>query len=185
MEALQPGHFWKIPFFWQPTMAVPAADERLRFEPVPAAWLRQAMAAILAASANESDQVAVAELGAEHAADELLAVDTDFFEWRPEWWQRAVDATGQPVGVVLPVLLKPQKYWREGRWQGSVYYMGVLPGFRGHGYGTALLAQATRTLAAAGCWRVFCDTGATNAPMVAAFRRLGFEEKSPWQRPLR
>ena len=185
MDAPQPGNFWKIPFFWEPRLPVPSESSRLTFEPAPAAWLLQAVASVMEASSDESDQAAVAQLGAPGAAAELLAVDAEFFDWHPGWWQRATDTSGQHAGFVLPVLLKPEKYWRDGKCQGSIYYMGVLPGFRGAGYAGELLAQATRTLAAVGCWRIFCDTGATNTPMVAAFRRSGYEERSPWERPLR
>ena len=60
--------------------------------------------------------------------------------------------------------------------------MGVLPAFRGHAL--CLLTQATRVFIAARCWRIFCDTCTTNAPMVQAFRTAGYREGQPWQRPL-
>jgi len=63
--------------------------------------------------------------------------------------------------------------------------MGVLPASRGKGYAAELLAQATRLLIAADCWRIFCDTSSHNEPMLKAFRRAGYEERTPWQRPLR
>lgn len=36
-----------------------------------------------------------------------------------------------------------------------------------------------------GGWRIFCDTSARNAPMLAAFRHRGYQERAAWERPLR
>lgn len=185
MDAPRPGHFWKIPFLWEPGHAPPPEPGALRFEPAPHDWLAQAMAEVMACSLDESDQAAVAELGARGAADELLEVDTSYFELRDGWWQRACTADGRPVGFVLPVLMKPERTIRDGRRTGTIYYMGVLPEARGQGHGGALLDEATRIFVDAGCWRIFCDTSANNAPMRAAFRRRGYQERAAWERPLR
>jgi hypothetical protein len=48
-----------------------------------------------------------------------------------------------------------------------------------------LLDEATRVFIGADCWRVFCDTGSRNEPMLRTFRTAGYEERTPWQRPLR
>jgi ribosomal protein S18 acetylase RimI-like enzyme len=185
MDAPSPGHFWKIPFLWEPGHPLPPAHGALHFEPAPADWLAPALADVMAHSLDESDQAAVAELGARGAADELLAVDEDYFEACGGGWRRACTADGRPVGLLLPVLLKPERSRRDGRRTGSIYYMGVLPEARGRGHGGELLDEATRTFVAAGCWRIFCDTGARNAPMLAAFRRRGYQERAAWERPLR
>jgi ribosomal protein S18 acetylase RimI-like enzyme len=62
--------------------------------------------------------------------------------------------------------------------------MGVLPQFRARGYGLELVYEATRVFLAAGCWRIFCDTGTDNAPMIMTFRQAGYMERKQWQRPL-
>lgn len=62
--------------------------------------------------------------------------------------------------------------------------MGVLPAFRRRGHGLELVHEAPRLLTEARCWRIFCDTGTDNAPMVNAFRRAGYLGRQPWQWPL-
>ncbi len=185
METAQPGHYWKTPFIWEPGCQAPPAAPRLAFEAAPADWLLDAVAQVMSNSNDESDRVAVAELGADGAASELLALAPQHFELRPLWWRRARDEDGRSVGFVLPVLLRGDKTCKDGRPQGTIFYMGVLPGLRGRGHGGELLAQATRTFVAAGCWRIFCDTGSDNHPMVSAFRRAGYIERTAWQRPVR
>jgi ribosomal protein S18 acetylase RimI-like enzyme len=183
-EPLRPGHFWKTPFVWEPGCPEPAAADGLVYEPASTEWLHEAMAAVMADSLDESDRHAVAYGGAARAARELLSVDTDCFEQRDGWWRAARDTHGDAVGFVLPVLFKQAARWRDDRPEGTIYYMGVLPAFRGRGHGLRLLAEATRVFIAARCWRIFCDTGTANAPMVSAFRSAGYRERQPWQRPL-
>jgi ribosomal protein S18 acetylase RimI-like enzyme len=185
MEAPQPGHFWKTPFFWSPGTARPSSSSCLHFCPADTRWLSEAVSEVMTSSMDESDQAAVTELGAAKAASELLEVPAEYFEVRQDWWLQAKANNGQPVGFVLLALLKPEKYWKDGRTQGTIYYMGVLPGQRGRGHAVGLLNEAMRLFSEAACWRVFCDTSSRNEPMVKAFRTAGFEERAPWQRPVR
>jgi ribosomal protein S18 acetylase RimI-like enzyme len=185
MEDLKPGHYWKTPFLWTPGCPTPGPESRLRFDAAEPAWLEQAVASVMETSADESDQASVAELGGPGAARELLAFDSGYFEVRPGGWAHAVNALGERVGFLLLALLKPDRYWKEGQAQGTIYYMGILPDHRGKGYGADLLDEATRALRGADCWRVFCDTGSRNEPMLRTFRKAGYEERAPWQRPLR
>jgi ribosomal protein S18 acetylase RimI-like enzyme len=85
---------------------------------------------------------------------------------------------------VLPVLFTEERFWKEDRAQGTILYMGVLPRFRGRRYALELVNEATRVFIEADCWRVFCDTGTENTPMVRTFRQAGYMEREPWQRPL-
>jgi ribosomal protein S18 acetylase RimI-like enzyme len=119
------------------------------------------------------------------AAAELLALAPEYFEMRPGWWRLARDTQGEPVAFVLPVLLRGERACKEGKPQGTVFYMGVLPAFRGKGCARELLAEATRVFVEAGCWRIFCDTSSRNEPMLRTFRSAGYMERSPWQRPLK
>ncbi len=184
MEELKPGHYWKTPFIWEPGLPVPPSPAHLRFEPAPDAWLRSAITTVVAASMDPSDHWASRELGPEGTLRELFALLPQHFTFQPDWWRLARDAEERAVGFVLPALFSDPRTQRDGRPEGTVFYMGVLPGFRGHHYGEALLGESTRILSAAGCWRILCDTGTDNAPMVAAFRRAGYLEWEPWQRPL-
>ena len=185
MEAPQPGHFWKTPFFWSPSDARPSNTSSLKFCAAETHWLSAAVAEVMASSIDESDQAAVAELGAAGAATELLDVPAEYFEIREDWWLQARAKAGQPVGFVLLALLKPEKYRKNGMTQGTIYYMGVLPSQRGKCHAVGLLGEAMRLLSEAACWRVFCDTSSRNEPMIKAFRTAGFEERTPWQRPVR
>jgi GNAT superfamily N-acetyltransferase len=185
MEAPQPGHFWKTPFFWSTGSARPSPTSSLQFCVAETHWLSEAVSEVMSASIDESDQAAVAELGAAAAASELLNVPADYFEVRQDWWLQARSNDGTPIGFVLLALLKPEKYWKDGRTQGTIYYMGILPSHRGRGHSVGLLGEAMRLFKEAECWRVFCDTSSRNTPMTKAFRTAGFEERTPWQRPVR
>jgi ribosomal protein S18 acetylase RimI-like enzyme len=184
MEALQPGHFWKTPFIWEPGCPEPAAASSLGFVDADDAWLGDALAEVMSHSLDESDQYAVAHGGAAQAVEEFLAVAPQYFERPVNWWRAATDESGRKVGFVLPVLFQDKARWKDGCPQGTIFHMGVLPEFRGRGYAGALLDEATRVFIQARCWRIFCDASTANAPMVNAFRQAGYKERTPWQRPL-
>jgi GNAT superfamily N-acetyltransferase len=185
MDTPEPGHFWKTPFYWPTGSSQATAVSELCFTPAQPEWLLQAVAEVMATSADPSDQAAVEELGAPGAAVELLEVPSEVFEVKQDWWLRAERLDGTPIGFLLLALLKPEKYKKDGRTQGTIYYMGVLPGYRKAGYSVRLLQEAKIRFSALPCWRVFCDTGTMNTAMIKAFRSAGFEERAPWQRPLR
>ena len=183
MESLKPGHYWKTPFIWEAGCPEPRPGA-LRFAEASPEWLATAIGRVMASSSDPSDRFAVDRHGAAGATDELLGLAPEYFTWLPAWWQVARTDEGAEVGFVLPVLFKDERRNRNGQPQGTVFYMGVLPEHRGRGYGGELLAQATRIFIGARCWRIFCDTGTDNAPMVRAFRKAGYIERTPWQRPL-
>ena len=184
-ETLQPGNYWKTPFSWEPGCPMPPATSALNFEIAPDDWLLEAVVRVMASSLDESDRYAVKEMGQARVATELLALAPQHFEVRREWWRLARDKDGRRVGFVLTVLFTGEKTWRDGRREGTIYYMGVLPEFRGFGHGRELLAEATRICIAANCWRISCDTGTDNHPMVNAFRQAGYAERAPWQRSIK
>jgi GNAT superfamily N-acetyltransferase len=163
---------------------MPKPEFRLSFEPASDEELRPTIGAVMATSMDESDRFNVPRIGVDAAVQEVYDLLPQYFERQSDWWRVGKDGQGQTVGFVLPVTFREERFWREGRPQGTIFYMGVLPEFRGKGYGLALVHEATRVFLAAGCWRVFCDTGTTNAPMVQAFRHAGYMERQPWQRPL-
>jgi GNAT superfamily N-acetyltransferase len=183
MDTPDPGHYWKTPFIWEPGMREPPPP-RLRFEPAEPAWLREAIATTMSNSLDESDRATVAQLGAERAVDDLFDIAKQWFVEQPGWWQVALDAQGQRVGYVLTTTFADPARNKDGKPQGTILYMGVLPQHRGHGHALELVHQATRLCIGANCWRVFCDTGSLNQPMVNAFRQAGWQERKPWQRPL-
>lgn len=183
MAELPPGHYWKTPFFWEPG-ATPPPPARLRFEPAEDDWLRSAIGQVMAAGTDASDLWQVPRIGLDAAVQEVFDLVPARFERPDGWWRAALDAAGQRVGFVLPVLFAEERFRREGRPQGTILYMGVLPPFRGRGHAVELVHEAVRLCSAAGCWRLFCDTGTDNRAMVAAFRRAGHREAAPWARPL-
>ena len=91
---------------------------------------------------------------------------------------------GDRVGFVLPVTFKDSAKSKDGQPQGTIFYIGVLPSFRGQGYASNLVAEATQIFIEARCWRVFCDASSRNEPMLLAFRNAGYKEGESWQRPV-
>jgi ribosomal protein S18 acetylase RimI-like enzyme len=174
--------YWKLPFIWHRGLALPDASARLRLRAADAAWLCAAVAQVRASSFDRADGTAVRALGADGAARRLLAGAADGFRHHAHWWQRAETADGTAVGFVLPSLFERAAGQESD--EGTVYYVGVLPPHRGHGYIRDLLDQATRTLASAGAHLILCDTDVQNQPMIQAFRATGYLEQPAWQRPL-
>ena len=130
-----------------------------------------------------TDNATVAKIGIDAAVQELYDLLPKYFEKRLDWWRIAKDANGKVIGFVLLVTFKEERFCKDGKPQGTIFYMGVLPEFRGHGYALELVHEATLVLLEAGCWQVFCDTGSNNTPMVKAFRDAGYVERKAWQRP--
>ena len=184
MDTLKPGHYWKTPFYWESGSPLPPAAGTLSFEPASDDSLRPLIGSVMATSMDESDRFTVPRIGVAAAVQELYDVLPRYFERQPHWWRIAKNAEGQVVGFVLPVTFKEERFWKDGKPQGTIFYMGVLPGFRGHGCGLELLHEATRLFVASGCWRIFCDTGCDNTPMVNAFRTAGYTERALRQRSL-
>lgn len=184
MDALEPNHYWKTPFFWESGCPAPPAERGLSFEPSSDEALRPLMGDVMATSMDESDRFNVARIGIDAAVQEVYDLLPRYFERQTDWWRVGRNAKGQLVGFVLPVTFKEERFWKEGKPQGTIFYMGVASAVRGHRYGLELVHEATRILLAANCWRIFCDTGTDNAPMVKAFRQAGYTERKQWQRPL-
>lgn len=179
------GHYWKTPFVWQPGDPPPPAAPKLRFEPADdEAWLRDAIGAVMSSGTDASDRYTVPRIGVAAAVQEVYDLLPKYFERPSGWWLLARDDEGQAVGFVLTVLFKEERHFRAGRPRATIFYMGVLPAFRGRGHALELVHAATRLAIGAQCWQMFCDTGTENLPMVHAFRRAGYQERPPWQRPL-
>jgi len=183
-EPLRPGHYWKTPFLWEPGCPEPQPPAGLMFEPLAHDRLVALVARVMGQSQDPSDQHAVAAHGERGAAEDLLSFAPEYFTWEPDWWSAAKTPQGDAVGFVLPVLFKAEERSRDGRPQGTIFYIGVMPEHRGKGFAKALLARATRIFIAANCWRIFCDTSSDNQPMLRTFRSAGYMERKPWQRPV-
>ena len=184
MDQLKPGHYWKTPFYWERGCPEPPADPQLNFEVATDEWLRSAIGRVMEAGTDVSDQYNVPRIGVTAAVQEVFDLLPEYFNRPPNWWLLARNHMNEAVGFVLPVLFKEARFWRDSSPQGTVLYMGFLPEFRGKVYAIELVHEATRLFVGAGCWRIFCDTGTDNTPMIRTFRQAGYMERKPWQRPL-
>jgi len=106
-------------------------------------------------------------LGAGRAAREFFE-DARRVKHDPAWWRLAYAPDGELVGLVMPA--EPPGFL-------TIFYVGVVPQMRGHGYVDDLLATGTRTLLEARKKDekpLRADTDVANEPMAAAFERAGW-----------
>ena len=176
--------YLKVPFVWeepQPFIDVPS---RLKFESVNVLSneeLLLILANVISSSIDAGDRKTVLQYGASKAAEQFFKSSKDGFSYQDEWWQIGVNPNGEIVGFVFPVTFEGCA--KDGLEEGTIYYMGILPEYRGLGFANDLLIQGTRILQEIGVWQVFCDTDVNNLPMMAAFRRVGYKQYSaPWER---
>jgi GNAT superfamily N-acetyltransferase len=85
------------------------------------------------------------------------------------WW-RAAYLDHDPIGVVLPQSFANKKH------EGTLFYVAVIPEFRGRGFGRILHATGLAFLADHGVSRYIGSTDARNLPMIAVFRTNGCEQ---------
>ena len=169
----------KTVFVWNEPKPVISVPERLHFWSVREATLpllHDLVEVAMANSLDRHDQKSVAEYGAAAVAKRFLADVDDYFGYQMAWWQFAANEKQELVGFLLPVIYPGEQ--RSGLEEATLYYIGVLPEHRGHGYGYDLLCQATRTMQQAGVWRIYCDTDIENIPMIKAFQRAGYEPEA-------
>jgi GNAT superfamily N-acetyltransferase len=175
--------YWKVPFEWT-GKAAPAEDELHDRS----CWLTgkdapppvELVADVLANSPGPEDRHAVERLGPEEAARRLLALAAGF-SYLPERWHVLKVDEHTAAGFVLPVVYDDS---RGGLDEATIYHMGVAPNHRGAGIGRLLLRRATRVLLSHGVWRIFCDTAATNEPMIHLFEQEGWIRLPPYERPI-
>ncbi len=99
--------------------------------------------------------------------EELVRLAGDAFD--PDgWW--VVREDGRAAGVLLPQVRA------DRRDTGTLFYVGVLPAWRGRGLGRRLHALGLRKLGERGCRRYVGSTEARNVPMLAVFARNGCRE---------
>jgi GNAT superfamily N-acetyltransferase len=175
--------YWKIPFEWTEN-CVPAEDDL----PDALSWTTGAeipepvslVATVLETSVGAEDRYAVETLGNEEAARRILALAPGFSYLRERWHVLMMNA--EAAGFVLPVIYNGCE--RNGLDEATIYHMGVAPAHRGAGLGRLLLRRATRTLVSHGVWRIYCDTPATNEPMIHLFEQEGWVRLPAHERPI-
>jgi ribosomal protein S18 acetylase RimI-like enzyme len=165
----------KVPFAWAIDQSV---VERVQLDEI--SWdasrvdehFVDVVAQSLTASDDTADRSSVTSMGPTVAARTLLASAP---KWRvsrePDWW-RLLCVREVPVGFVLPVMYDEVDH--TGLLEGTIFHMGVIPEFRGRGYGRTLLREAVRVLTVGGIERILCDTDETNAPMIHLFESEGW-----------
>lgn len=178
--------YLKVPFVWEEPKPLVGVPSRLDFKAANTLSyevLLSAVAQVVGASIDASDQKQVTESSSQKFAEKFLAESKDGFSYQDEWWQIGFNSEGKIVGFVLPVIYL--NCAKDGLEEATIYYIGVLPEYRRQGFATDLLLKGTRVLQDIGVWRVFCDTDVNNTPMITTFERVGYQQYGePYQRPL-
>lgn len=177
--------FLKVPFVWEGPETLIEGSSRLTFKPVKVMddQLISTVTRVMAESVDASDRRRASERDPRKATEMFLNSARKDFAYQDEWWQFGINGEGEIVGFVLPVIFPGCA--KEGLEEGTIYYMGVLPEYRGLGLANDLLSKGTQILQEVGVWRVFCDTAMDNAKMIAAFKRVGYRQYSePLERPV-
>ena len=178
--------YLKVPFVWEepkPSIEIPS---RLKFKAARTLSyevLLSVVARVMESSIDASDRKQVVERGSRQAAEQFLFKSKDGFLYQDEWWQIGFNRDDRVVGFIFPVIYPDCA--KDGLEEATIYYIGVLPEYRGQNFAADLLLKGTKLLQNVGVWRVFCDTDANNIPMISTFKRVGYQQYSePYRRPL-
>nr|WP_237419103.1 GNAT family N-acetyltransferase [Kitasatospora sp. SID7827] len=166
-----PGTLERLRYEWTPSAGLPAPTGRLEFRPEPDDEVFvDLFRRVLAGTLDATSRTAAAEHGAEAQARADVAFYRDGMSGERAWWRTAHTPDGEPVGFAVP---------SRNPASPVVGYLGVLPEHRGRGHAEEILAETTRILAAeAAAPQVRADTDLANAPMAAAFERVGYRTTS-------
>lgn len=85
-----------------------------------------------------------------------------------QWWKLAY-LNDELIGLILP-----QKFDDE---YSAINYIGVVPAFRGKGYGLQLVAEGVKTLVEDGTKIILADIDVDNKPLEAQLLKAGFAYK--------
>lgn len=135
--------------------------------------LKQLMVQVFSDTIDREDIYQIKEKGIGEFVQSFMDEVNENFNFRKEWWRIAI-YENKRVGFVLPVSFKDCD--KNSLIEGSIYHIGVLPEFRGNGFGLELLHKSCKLFDEIGTWRIFCDTDTENIPMIKAFKRIGFRE---------
>lgn len=153
-------------------------DHRLSFRTVDAVGdeaLVETVSACVSTSPDGDLACGVRGRGAKAVALEhvMNAAHGGAFTFEKSWWQ--VGFCGlRPVGFVLPAMFGGCD--KDGLVEATFHIQGVLPEFRGRGFGTEHVIRGTQVMGEVGTWRVYNDADEENTPMLRAFRRAGHGE---------
>lgn len=150
----------------------------LRAPRVPSHWYSRSMAdlgerAFAAVMLDASTADPFDPSSPETAVEDLRGlVDAAGDQFDARRWLLLADERGD-IGVVLP-----QPFPRDPT-TGTLFYLGVLPRRRGHGYGRSLHGYGLELLRLLGVERYVDSTDAANAAMIAIFEANGCEVTLP------
>ena len=136
-------------------------------EEVGEAAYREAIRWVMQGTLDRIDTQLCCQLGPEQAARHFFDNISDDMTYEPRLWKLGYTTIGALVGLVAPL-----KMWGD---LGTLGYIGVVPEYRGKGYGVALLQQGTADLQIEGIQRVIADTDALNVPMQRTFEKVGYQ----------
>ncbi|MHB8380107.1 MAG: GNAT family N-acetyltransferase [Acidimicrobiales bacterium] len=166
---------WKTPFEWTEESRLPDAVEGAELSWMDAEGddrFLEVVASSLADSLDVVHAARVAAYGLSTTARHLLDSVSSWGCSRESDWWKLVTFKGDAAGFVMPTVYEDAD--RDGRHLGTIFHIGVLPSYRGRGFGRLLLREATRTLMSSGTYRIFCDTDTGNAPMIHLFESEGW-----------
>jgi RimJ/RimL family protein N-acetyltransferase len=157
----------RLRYEWTADAGLPRGQGRLAFRPEPDDEVFvNVLAEVLDGTLDATTRSEAARVGPRQQARQDVAFYRDQMRGERSWWRIARTPAGRMAGFGIPScnLEFP-----------VVGYLGVLPGYRGHGYVDEILAEITRILAAqAGATVIHADTDLENRPMAAAFERAGY-----------
>jgi GNAT superfamily N-acetyltransferase len=154
-----------------------AATERtspsLRFAPV-SDFKRQAIVALIAQASEHSADMQIQyyrdRLGEMEDAEMTLQV-IESTRYDQSWWRVGLNTSGQPIGIILPVLAFGEP---------TIGFVGVSTIYRGRGVGAGLLSEARSLMKRHGYPTLSAETDAQNIPMHRALVKSGFTRR--WQK---
>ena len=157
----------RLRFEWTPQDGLTEPVRGLEFRPEPDDEVFvNLFTRTLTGSLDTDSTREAARIGAAAQARGYLVHLRDKMLGERSWWFVARNADGETVGFGAPS--------RNPTFP-VVGYIGVLPEHRGRGYVDPILAEITRILVAeADATTIRADTDVVNAPMAAAFRRVGY-----------
>jgi ribosomal protein S18 acetylase RimI-like enzyme len=159
----------RINFRWTPDDGLPARPGRLRF--APAAEDPDATRDVLARICTDSLDAYARRDVERYGLAKAVEVTIEELEQMPNgtgWdrWRLARTPDGDTVGIVLGTR-NPNA--------ATIGYLGVVPEYRGHHYSDDLVIEALHVFTEAGETLVRDATDVANAPMAAAFARVGYQ----------
>ena len=161
----------KVAFEWKVSNLLPETQQRLVYRSLDDVGESAFVDAILQVTRGSLDRM---DVQTRQSEDPVAAMRQDFkmlqnaFISQGDWWELAYTNGHELVGLSMPVLVKDAQH------EGTIAYIGVVPGQRGNGYINELLARCTQILLSTDLEQIIADTDSLNTPMIQAFERLGY-----------